>query len=90
MARQDGAVARRLNQAVGEAARRIGERPGIGHVRLELAPARYRFWRLTGFPYVLVYEVEAKPPRVARMLHLARDFAPLLTELAPDLDPPPG
>lgn len=85
IARDDETAARALRTAVGAAARLIGQRPEIGHVRPELAPPRYRFWSLTTFPYVLVYEVRARPPRIARIVHMARDLAPLLADLT---DPP--
>jgi toxin ParE1/3/4 len=61
-----------------EAARRLQKRPKLGHVRLELAPARYRFWSLRGFPYLLVYDAEAEPPIVLRFVHQSRDLPRIL------------
>jgi toxin ParE1/3/4 len=57
-----------------EAARRLQERPKLGRVRLELAPARYRFWSLRGFPDLLVYDTEADPPIILRFVHQSRDL----------------
>jgi toxin ParE1/3/4 len=57
-----------------EAARRLRERPKLGRVRLELAPARYRFWSLRGFPYLLVYDTEADPPVILRFVYQSRDL----------------
>ena len=71
-------AARAMLQATLQSARRIVERPMLGRVRPELLPAPYRFWRVVGFPYLLVYNAERQPPVVLRMLHMARDLAPLL------------
>ena len=60
------------------AARRLQARPKLGRVRLELAPAQYRFWSLRGFPYLLVYDAEAKPPIVLRFVHQSRDLPVVL------------
>ena len=69
-----------LRMAVGEAARLIGARPLAGRVRLDLAPERYRFWSLQRYPYLLVYDAAAQPPRIAQLVHMARDLAPLLAD----------
>ena len=74
-------AARGLRQAVGEAARLLGRHPLAGRVQPLLAPPRYRFWSLTRFHYVLVYEAAARPPRIARVLHTAQDLPPLLADL---------
>lgn len=67
--------------AVDRAATMVGRRPALGRVRLDLAPARYRFWSLRGYPYILVFDVESDPPTVARVLHQARDLPALLDDL---------
>ncbi len=82
LAEDSESAARGLRLAVGEAARRIGAHPLAGRERLDLAPARYRFWSLTRFPYILVYEPASLPPRIVRFLHMARDLAPLLADLS--------
>jgi toxin ParE1/3/4 len=56
------------------AARRLQARPKLGRVRPDLAPARYRFWSLRGFPYLLVYDAEAEPPIILRLVHQSRDL----------------
>lgn len=61
-----------------EAARRLEERPKLGRVRLDLAPARYRFWSLRGFPYLLVYDAEAEPPVILRFVHQSGDLPRIL------------
>ncbi len=74
-------AARGLRLAVGEAARLIGARPLAGRNRLDLAPERYRFWSLKRYPYLIVYDAASQPPRIGRLLHMARDLAPLLADL---------
>jgi plasmid stabilization system protein ParE len=56
------------------AAIRIGQYPLIGFVRPTLAPECFRFFVVTGFPYVIVYRSTATPPRILRVLHGARDL----------------
>ncbi|WP_158747452.1 type II toxin-antitoxin system RelE/ParE family toxin [Acidisphaera sp. L21] len=82
LAQDSESAARGLRLAVGEAARLIGARPLAGRERLELAPTRYRFWSLTRYPYILVYEAASRPPRIARCVHMARDLEPLLADLS--------
>ena len=62
------------------AARRLGERPLLGHVRPELLPAPYRFWSMQRFQMLLVYNPVTNPPRILRLLNTARDLAKLLEE----------
>ena len=66
-----------------QAAKRIGARPGIGAPRPNLASGRHRFLLLRGFPYLLVYTADTIPPRILRVLHIARDLPPLLADLGP-------
>lgn len=72
------AAARALFEALGKAAERIGTHVHVGVVRPDLAPERYRFLTLTGFPYVIVYNAERKPPLIVRVLHGARDIPEIL------------
>ena len=74
-------AARGLRDTVDAASRLIGARPEIGRFRPELTSARFRFWSLTGFPYLLVYEASVGPPRIARIVHTARDLPKVLAEL---------
>ena len=53
-------------------------RPKLGRVMLDLAPARYRFWSVRGFPYLLVYDAEAEPPIILRVVHQSRDLPAIL------------
>jgi toxin ParE1/3/4 len=83
IAKDNPTAARALRIAVGEAARRIGARPGIGAARPHPGTGRHRFLVLRGFPYLLVYTADTSPPRILRVLHIARDLPPLLADLGP-------
>ncbi len=72
-------TAEALLAAAVAAARMLQARPKLGRVRTDLAPERYRFWSLQGFPYLLVYDAEAEPPIVVRFVHTARDLPAALT-----------
>lgn len=84
-------LARRFVAAVIESAGLLGRRPLIGHRRLELLPDPFRFYTVKGFSYLIVYNSERPTLRVLRVLHMARDLAPLLAEFwdEPADDTPP-
>lgn len=63
------------------AAELIAANPALARVRLDLAPARLRFWSLRGYPYLLVFDIDRTPPVVARFVHQARDLPVLLNDL---------
>jgi toxin ParE1/3/4 len=54
----------------------IGRQPGIGSPRWahELGIEGLRSWRITGYPYLLVYFEPADAVDVVRVLHGARDL----------------
>lgn len=78
IARDNPDAARRLRARLETALRRLGDNPAIGAQRPALAEARYRFRAVRGFPYLLVYTADTDPPRVLRVLHMARDIAAIL------------
>jgi len=78
IAEDNPSAADALLTAAMAAARRLQARPTLGRVRLELAPAQYRFWSLRGFPYLLVYDAEGKPPIILRFVHQSRDLPVVL------------
>ncbi|HEY1933116.1 MAG TPA: type II toxin-antitoxin system RelE/ParE family toxin [Acetobacteraceae bacterium] len=82
------AARRRLRLVIETAARRIGQYPALGRNELSLADARYRFWSISGFPYLLVYRSDTSPPSIVRFVHTARDLPPLLAELRESPDSP--
>ena len=75
------AAARGLRDALIQAAERIGAHPQLGVSRPDLAREPYRFLAPTGFPYVIVYNAERRPPLIARVVHGARDLPELLRDL---------
>jgi len=85
IASDNEAASRAMLRATVQSARSIVERPVLGRVRPELLPAPYRFWRVAGFPYLMVYNADRQPPVVLRVLHMARDLGPLLAGV-PDLE----
>ena len=74
IAKDNPAAARALRDAVGRAADHIGTHIHLGILRPELTTERYRFVTLTGFPYVIVYNADRRPPLIVRILHGARDL----------------
>ena len=74
------AAAENLLEAALAAARLITAKPMLARQQLSLAPARYRFWSLRGYPYILVIDTENDPPAVARFVHAARDLPTVLDE----------
>ncbi len=78
IAEENPNAAEALAAAAIAAARRLQERPKLGRVRLDLAPERYRFLSLRGFPYLLVYDAELEPPMILRFVHQARDLPNVL------------
>ena len=76
------AAAAGLNDAVAAAARHIGANPAIGARRPALASDRYRFWPMRRYGYLLVYTDQTQPPRIVRVVHMARDLPRLLADLS--------
>ena len=80
IAKDNPAAARALRDGVVKAAERIGEHHQVGTLRLALAEEPYRFVMLTGFPYVIVYNSDRRPPLIVRILHGACDLPELLRD----------
>jgi toxin ParE1/3/4 len=78
IAKDNRVAAEGLRDAVVNAARRIGEYPQIGMLRLDLADDPVRFLLLTGYPYLVVYDSAEVPPLILRVLHGARDLPAIL------------
>jgi plasmid stabilization system protein ParE len=76
-----------LRAAVVTAARRLGANPLLGSPRPHLPPP-YRFWSLTRFGYVLVYDPWADPVEILRFVNTRRDLPRVLADLR-DLPEPP-
>jgi toxin ParE1/3/4 len=84
-AQDNPTAARALRDTVAKAMAHIGSYAHFGVLRPELADAPYRFAVLAGFPYVIVYNADRRPPLIARILHGARDLPEVLRELRPQL-----
>ncbi|MBV8912144.1 MAG: type II toxin-antitoxin system RelE/ParE family toxin [Acetobacteraceae bacterium] len=80
--RENPAAARRLRDQVEAASKRIGARPLIGRLEPSLARPQYRFWSLTAFSLLLVYDAEADPVEILRIVHTARDLPKALKHLS--------
>jgi toxin ParE1/3/4 len=81
IARDNPGSAEALLRAALTAARRLRERPAVGRILEDLAPRRYRFWSLSGFRYLMVYDTEADPPHVVRIVHTAQDLPRVLRDV---------
>lgn len=55
---------------------RLGELPGMGHLRQDLADETLRFWGVHRF--LIVYRPEMRPVQIVRVLHSARDVQAIL------------
>lgn len=82
IARDNPHAAQGLVDAALSAAARIGAHPQVGTVRPNLADEPYRLLTLTGFPYVVVYNADRRPPLIVRIVHGARDLSDLLRDLS--------
>jgi toxin ParE1/3/4 len=81
IAKDNPAAAIALGEGVARTARMIGDHPYIGELRPAVASSPYRFLGLTGFPYLIVYNPDTRPPLIVRVLHGARDLPEVLREL---------
>ncbi len=70
-----------LLRAALQAATMIAVKPMLARIRTDLAPSRYRFWSLRGYPYLLIFDTDMDPSVVARFVHQARDLPALLNDL---------
>lgn len=68
----------RIEEQVFAAFERLGENPGIGHLREDLiAQAIYFYY---SEPYLIAYRRDTNPPIILAVIHGARDVAALLQE----------
>jgi toxin ParE1/3/4 len=81
IAKDNPIAARAFRETVAMAARRLANYPESGVLRPELAGPPYRFAALSGFPFLIVYNSDRKPPLILRVLHGARDLPELLRDL---------
>jgi toxin ParE1/3/4 len=81
IAKDQPAAGERLLEAAIRSAEMLQTRPMLGRVRPGLAPERYRFWSLRGFPYVMIYVLDGDGVIILRVVHTARDLHVILAEL---------
>jgi toxin ParE1/3/4 len=81
IAKENPTAAIALREAVAKVALTLGEHPDVGELRPTVANAPYRFLGLTGFPYLVDYDPEKRPPLIVRVLHGARDLPEVLRDL---------
>lgn len=75
--RQDSPeAARRVVHSLQSAIKKLAERPGLGHVREDLARISLRFWPV--YSYLIIYRAETRPLQILRILHGARDVRSIL------------
>jgi toxin ParE1/3/4 len=75
------AAARALRDTIAKASKHIGAHAHFGVSRPNLADPPYRFVMLPGFPYIIVYNADRRPPMIVRILHGARDLPEVLRDL---------
>jgi plasmid stabilization system protein ParE len=81
IARDNFEAANRVEQAIYEACELLVRSPQAGHLRPDLTPRPVRFWTIRPFKsYVVIYDPEAHPLQVLRILHGGRNLRALLNQ----------
>ena len=79
IARDSTEAANRVEEAIHDACRLLARSPQAGQERPDLTRRAIRFWTVTPFKkYIVVYDPDARPLRVLRILHGARNVRALL------------
>ena len=71
IAKDDTTAANRVLEKIRDGIRKIAEMPMIGHFRADLPDASLRVWVV--YSYLIIYQPEAKPLEVVRVIHGMRD-----------------
>jgi plasmid stabilization system protein ParE len=75
IAQDNVAAADRVERAVYDSCEFLADSPLAGTTRPDLTTLPVRFWLVSAFPnYFIVYDPEAKPLEIVRILHGARDI----------------
>lgn len=69
-------AADRVEQAIEHAIQQLATNPQLGHLRRDLTTHPVRFWPV--YSYLVVYDPNARPLEVVRVLSGYRDIAALL------------
>ncbi|MBM3748257.1 MAG: type II toxin-antitoxin system RelE/ParE family toxin [Acidobacteria bacterium] len=75
--RESPQAATQVRTKLRDAMRGLAERPGMGHLREDLADEPLRFWPV--YSYLIIYRIEARPLQIVRVLHASRDVHKLLS-----------
>ena len=78
VARDSEAAALRVIDALEDAMQLLADRPGIGHLRVDLASEAFLFWPV--FSYLIIYRPGTDPLQIVRVLHGKRDVRRLMGE----------
>lgn len=62
----------RVHRKLVDGFKKIGEYPGIGHIRPELSDESVRVYAV--FSFLVIYRPETKPVQILRVIHGARDL----------------
>lgn len=81
IAKENPLAAEALRDALADAADLIGAHAEIGALRPYLTRKPYRFLKLKGFPHLVIYDSERRPPLIVRVVHGARDLPEVLRDL---------
>ena len=81
MVRDNPSAAQAFQETIDIATQTLASHPLAGRERVEFADAPMRFLPLTGYPFIIVYNPDRKPPLVLRALHSARDLPEILKDL---------
>ncbi len=76
VAQNDLDAADRVEQEIEQAITRLTRIPRLGHIRSDLTSKPVRFWAV--YSYLIIYDPEARPLEVVRILSGYRDVAALL------------
>ena len=72
----NGTRADRVLRKLRETMRKVALRPGLGHLRDDLADETLRVWVV--YSYIVIYRPDTRPIETVRVLHGARDLGALL------------
>jgi len=82
IARDSTDAANRVEEAIYHACRLLARSPRAGQERPDLTRRGLRFWTVSPFKkYVVIYDPDALPLRILRILHSARNIRVLLKDM---------
>jgi plasmid stabilization system protein ParE len=77
--RSNPSAADAVEEEIRSACASLAESPLQGHLRRDLTKLPLRFWTLPKYPnYIIVYNPDARPVAILRVLHGMRDLKRLL------------